>query len=57
MPLAGAVSASPSRDENDRVIACGGIQLHLSDLLVQVNNKVRFQADLLNIVFVGNSRR
>jgi hypothetical protein len=47
-----AVSTSPSRDENDRVIVCGGIELHLSDLLVQANQKVRFQADLLDIVFM-----
>jgi hypothetical protein len=47
-----AVSSSLSRDENDRLIVCGGIELHLSDLLVQANRKVRFQADLLDIVFV-----
>jgi hypothetical protein len=34
------------------LIVCGGIELHLSDLLVQANNDVRFQADLLDIVFV-----
>ena len=50
--LADRVSTSPSRDENDRLIVCGGIELHLSDLLVQANNDVRFQADLLDIVFV-----
>lgn len=47
-----AVSTSPSRDENDRVLVCGQTELHLSDLLVQANNRVRFQADLLDIVFV-----
>ncbi|HEV8648118.1 MAG TPA: thermonuclease family protein [Actinomycetes bacterium] len=46
------VSTSPSRDENDRVLVCGGTELHLSDLLVQANNTVRFQADLLDVVFV-----
>jgi hypothetical protein len=46
------VSTSPSRDENDRVLVCGQTELHLSDLLVQANNKVRFQADLLDVVFV-----
>jgi hypothetical protein len=45
-------STSPSRDENDRLIVCGGIESHLNDLLVQANNDVRFQADLLDIVFV-----
>jgi endonuclease YncB( thermonuclease family) len=47
-----AVSTSRSRDENDRVIVCGGIELHLSDLLLQANDTVRFQADPLDVVFV-----
>jgi endonuclease YncB( thermonuclease family) len=47
-----AVSTSPSRNENDRVLVCGQTELRLSDLLVQANNKVRFQADLVDIVFV-----
>jgi hypothetical protein len=34
------------------VLVCGGTELHLSDLLVQANNTVRFQADLLDVVFV-----
>lgn len=46
-----AVSSSPSREENDRVIVCGGTELRLSDLLVQANDTVRFQADLLDVVF------
>ena len=47
-----AASSSPSRDEDDRVIVCGGTELRLSDLLVQANDTVRFQADLLDVVFV-----
>lgn len=46
------VSTGRSRDENDRVIVRGATELRLSDLLVQANNKVRFQADLLDTVFV-----
>jgi endonuclease YncB( thermonuclease family) len=46
------VSASPSRNENDQVVVCGGIEVHLSDLLLQANRTVRFQADLLDVVFV-----
>jgi hypothetical protein len=48
-----AVSANRSREENDRLIVCGATEVRLSDLLVQANNKVRFQADLLDVVFVG----
>jgi endonuclease YncB( thermonuclease family) len=46
------VSTGQSRDENDRVIVGGMTELRLSDLLVQANNNVRFQADLLDTVFV-----
>jgi endonuclease YncB( thermonuclease family) len=47
-----AVSASRSRDETDRAIICGGTELRLSELLVQANDSVRFQADPLDVVFV-----
>jgi hypothetical protein len=47
-----AVSTGRSRDENDRVIVRGATEVRLSDLLLQANNKVRFQADLLDAVFI-----
>jgi hypothetical protein len=47
-----AASTSPSRDEDDRVMVCGRTEVRLSDLLVQTNGTVRFQADPLDVVFL-----
>ena len=47
-----AASTSPSRDEDDRVMVCGRVELRLSDLLGQANGTVRFQADPLDVVFL-----
>ncbi len=41
-----------SRPENDRVVVGDTMELKLSDLLEQRNNRIAFQADLLDIVFV-----
>jgi endonuclease YncB( thermonuclease family) len=41
-----------SRPENDRVVVRDAMELKLSDLLEQRNNRIAFQADLLDIVFV-----
>jgi endonuclease YncB( thermonuclease family) len=41
-----------SRPENDRVVVGDAMELKLSDLLEQRNNRIAFQADLLDIVFV-----
>jgi hypothetical protein len=46
------VSASPSRDENDRVVVGGRLEVHLSSLLMQRNNRIAFQPDVLDVVFV-----
>jgi len=46
------VSLSPSRDENDRVVVGNRIEVPLSSLLVQRNNRIAFQPDVLDIVFV-----
>jgi endonuclease YncB( thermonuclease family) len=46
------VSLSPSRDENDRVVVNGRFEVPLSNLLVQHNNRIAFQPDVLDIVFV-----
>lgn len=42
-----------SRSENDTVIVDGRYELRLSDLVLQRNSRVRFQADTLDIVFVS----
>lgn len=47
-----ALPPKGSREEDDRAIVSGGIDLRLSDLLIQANDMVRFQADLLDVVFV-----
>ena len=47
-----AASTSPSRGEDDRVMVCGRTELRLSDLLVQANGTVRFQADPRDVVFL-----
>ena len=41
-----------SRNENDHVIIKGDIEVRLSDLIDQRNNKIVFKADLLDIMFV-----
>lgn len=41
-----------SRPENDRVVVGDAMELKLSDLLEQRNNRIAFQPDLLDIVFV-----
>lgn len=45
------VSADPHHNENDGVLL-GGTQLSLSDLLIQQDHHITFQADLLDITFV-----
>lgn len=47
-----ASSATPSRDENDRVLLRDTTEVHLSDLLQQRNQRITFQADLLDLTFV-----
>ncbi|MGH3687557.1 MAG: hypothetical protein ACRDRU_18690 [Pseudonocardiaceae bacterium] len=47
-----ASSATPSRDENDRVLLRDTTEVHLSDLLQQRNQHIAFQADLLDLTFV-----
>ena len=44
--------ATPTRDENDRVLVNDTIEVHLSDLIVQRNQHITFQPDLLDITFV-----
>jgi endonuclease YncB( thermonuclease family) len=41
-----------SRPENDRVVVKDTMELKLSDLIEQRNNRIAFQPDLLDIVFV-----
>lgn len=47
-----ANAATPSRSENDTVVVGERIEVPLSTLLVQQNARIRFQADLFEIVFV-----
>jgi hypothetical protein len=47
-----ASSATPSRDENDRVLLRDTTEVHLSGLLQQRNLHIAFQADLLDLTFV-----
>lgn len=47
-----ASSATPTRDENDRVLVHDTTEVHLSDLIQQRNQHIAFQADLLDITFV-----
>jgi endonuclease YncB( thermonuclease family) len=47
-----ASSATPSRDENDRVLLRDTTEVHLSDLIQQRNQHIAFQADLLDLTFV-----
>jgi endonuclease YncB( thermonuclease family) len=43
---------TPTRQENDSVVICGGIEVPLSTLLEQQNATVVFRPDLLDIKFV-----
>lgn len=47
-----ASSATPTRDENDRVLLRDTTEVHLSDLIQQRNQHIAFQADLLDLTFV-----
>ena len=47
-----ATSATPTRDENDRVLVHDTMEVRLSDLIQQRNQHIAFQADLLNLTFV-----
>jgi Staphylococcal nuclease homologue len=47
-----ANASTPSRTENDLVVVDDRIEVPLSSLLLQRNDRVRFQADLLHVVFV-----
>lgn len=47
-----ASSATPTRDENDRVLLRNTTEVHLSDLIQQRNQHIAFQADLLELTFV-----
>jgi endonuclease YncB( thermonuclease family) len=47
-----ANASTPSRTENDLVVVGGRIEVPLSTLLLQRNAKVRFQPDVLDVVFV-----
>lgn len=46
------ISSTPSRNENDRVLINGSIEVNLSDLIEQRNSQIAFQADPLDVVFV-----
>lgn len=45
-------NATGSRSEDDRVVLNDTAEVHLSALLAQRNNRIAFEADLLDIVFV-----
>ena len=47
-----AVSTSPIRDEDDGVVLPDGTEVRLSNLILQMNTTVRFQPDLLDVVFI-----
>ena len=47
-----ASSATPTRDENDRVLLNDTTEVRLSNLIQQRNQHIAFQADLLDITFV-----
>jgi hypothetical protein len=47
-----ASSATPTRDENDRVLLRDTTEVHLSDLIQQRNEHIAVQADLLDLTFV-----
>ncbi|MEM1312149.1 MAG: thermonuclease family protein [Patescibacteria group bacterium] len=45
------ISSNRTRNENDKVIV-DNIELYLSSLVEQRNNKIYFQGDLLNLIFI-----
>jgi len=47
-----SVSASGTRNENDQVLVCGSLPVHLADLLEQRNKAVAFLVDPIEITFV-----
>ena len=46
------LSASGTRNENDQVLVCGSLPVHLADLLEQRNKAVAFLVDPIEITFV-----
>jgi len=46
------VSASGSRPEDDQVLVGGRAEVRLSSLVKQLNDRIGFAPDLLDIVFV-----
>ena len=47
-----SVSATGSRPEDDRVLICGRTEVLLSQVVKQLNDRISFTADLLDVVFV-----
>ena len=47
-----SVSASGSRPEDDRVLIGGRTEVPLSQIVKQLNDRISFTADLLDVVFV-----
>jgi hypothetical protein len=46
------VSATGRRPEDDKLLICGRTEVTLSAVVQQLNQRIRFTADLLDIVFV-----
>jgi endonuclease YncB( thermonuclease family) len=46
------VSATGRRPEDDKLLVCGRTEITLSAVVQQLNQRIRFTADLLDIVFV-----
>ncbi len=47
-----AASATGRRPENDLLLVCGETEVAMSAVVQQVNQRIRFTAGLLDIVFV-----
>jgi hypothetical protein len=47
-----AASQSGRRPENDLLLVCGATEVALSAVVQQLNQRIRFTAELLDIVFV-----
>jgi endonuclease YncB( thermonuclease family) len=47
-----SVSSTGRRPEDDRLLVCGGIEVTLSAAVQQLNQRIRFMADPLDVVFV-----
>jgi hypothetical protein len=45
-------SESTSSNENDTILLNGKTEVKLSDLILQQNNRIVFQADTINVVFI-----